>query len=246
MIDTHCHVDLFADPLGIARTLEQDLSMCVAVTMLPSHFEMARRHLNTFQRVIPALGLHPLRAREAQARGEIHDFKKLAAAAGFIGEIGIDGSAEGKATLALQKELFGQAICSIQPGAFVTVHSRAAWSETLELLRIHRLGPICFHYFTGGIEGTKAVLAEGHFLSVNHRMIAPESRHRQVAAGLPRERVLVETDAPFLGNTNPVAQLEKVYGFFAEVWQADLTRTKELIRQNFLRCRTVKAETMIA
>jgi TatD DNase family protein len=239
MIDTHCHVDLFADPLGIARTLERDLSMCVAVTMLPSQFELARRHLIPFKRVIPGLGLHPLRVREAQR--EIHLFQKLAAGAKFIGEIGIDGSAEGKATLALQKELFAEAISSIQPDTFVTVHSRGAWRETLELLTTHGRGPVCFHYFTGGMDGSKTLLAAGHYLSVNYRMIASDSRHRLVVAGLPRERVLVETDAPFLSRNDPVAQLKTVYDFFAGAWQIEVTRAQEQIRQNFLRCRTIKA-----
>ena len=237
MIDTHCHVDLFADPLVTARTLERDLSMCVAVTMLPSHYVVGQRHLSAFRRVIGALGLHPLRAREA--RKEIQQFTRLAAAAKFIGEIGLDGSAEGKPTLPLQKELFEEAICSIPVGAFVTVHSRGAWRETLDLLRSRRVGPVCFHYFTGGGEGAKEVLAEGHFLSINHRMVALDGRHRQIAADLRRDRVLIESDAPFLGE-DPLAQLEMVYNFFADAWQLDVNQVRMIVRENFSRCRTAK------
>ena len=236
MIDTHCHVDLFTDPVETARMLDRELSMCVAVTMLPSHFEMGHRHLSVFHRVVCALGLHPLRAHEG--RGEIQRFIDLAETVKFIGEIGLDGSAEGKASLGLQKELFVQAIRSIRPGAFVTVHSRGAWRETLELLRTNRVGPVCFHYFTGGANGAEAILAEGHFLSINQRMIKLGSRHRLLASELPRDRVLIETDAPFLGKSDPVKQLEAVYSFFSEAWQSDPLHVRNLVRENFTRCRT--------
>ena len=232
MIDTHCHIDLFSDPLGTARTLERELSLCVAVTMLPSHFTLAQQHLAPFERVIASLGLHPLRIREA--RTEIELFTRLAKTSRFFGEIGLDGSPEGKATLALQKELFTEAICAIPAGAFVTVHSRGAWRETLELLRTHHIGPVCFHYFTGGMEGAKAVLAEGHFLSINHRMIRSSYRHRSLAESLPRERVLVETDGPFLGK-QPLTQLKAVYQFLTETWQTDAV---EVVRRNFALCCT--------
>lgn len=238
MIDTHCHVDLFPDPVGVARLLERELSACVAVTMLPSHFEMARRHLAGFRRVRPALGLHPLRARKG--RPEIPRFRNLARSAEFIGEIGIDGSSEGRSTLEAQKENFAEIAASIQAGAFVTVHSRGAWRETLEGLKLTNLRPVCFHYFTGGTEGAKAVLSEGHYFSVNHRMIAPDSRHREMIAALPRVRVLVETDGPFLGAA-PVEQLESVYRFLELTWQLDSGATRQLVRENFSRCRTTKA-----
>ncbi len=241
MIDTHCHVDLFTDPVGTARKLERELTTCVAVTMLPSHFEMGQRHLVAFQRVVGALGLHPLRAHEA--RKEIERFTTLAAKTNFIGEIGLDGSAQGKSSLALQKELFTESICSIRPGAFVTVHSRGAWSETLDLLRTHGVGPVCFHYFTGGVEGARAVLAEGHYFSVNYRMVSQGNRHRLVVAEMPRERVLIETDAPFLGNGDPVAQLGTVYRFFEDVWRMDSNNVRMTVRENFCRCRITESKS---
>ncbi len=235
MIDTHCHVDLFPDPVGVARLLEREVEACVAVTMLPSHFEMAQRHLTAFRRTTPALGLHPLRSREGHR--EIQRFKNLARSAEFIGEIGIDGSPQGRPTLEAQKDNFAEVVASIQRGAFVTVHSRGAWRETLEGLKVARVGPVCFHYFIGGAEAAKTVLADGHYLSINHRMVASESRHRAMVAALPRDRVLPETDGPFLGAA-PIRQLESVYRFLGQAWNLDSLETRELIRQNFARCRT--------
>ncbi len=238
MIDTHCHVDLFPDPIKACRKLDRDLSACVAVTMLPSHFEMGRQHIEPFVGVRAALGLHPLRAGEA--RREIRKFVRLARDCEFIGEIGLDGSIEGKATLELQKELFAEAIGALAPGAFVTVHSRAAWQETLRRLRAQNVGPVCFHYCTGGQEAIDEILAQGHYLSVNGRMIGPKSRHRNIVEKLPLDRVLVESDAPFLGETDPALQIAEVYGFLAETWRMDRRGTEQLIKDNFRRCRLAR------
>ncbi len=72
MIDTHCHVDLYEDPVGLARKIEGAQSQCVAVTMLPSHFRLGLPHLAALSSVHAALGLHPLRAKEGEC--ELDDF----------------------------------------------------------------------------------------------------------------------------------------------------------------------------
>ena len=238
MIDTHCHVDLFPEPLQTCRKLSKDLSECVAVTMLPSHFEVGQHHIKPFKGIKAALGLHPLRAHEAKR--EIKKFVSLARNCEFIGEVGLDGSMEGRASLALQKELFTEAISAFAMGTFVTVHSRAAWQDTLNLLRTQSVGPVCFHYCTGGQEAVDEILAQGHFLSVNIRMIEPMSRHRSIVAELPKDRVLVESDAPFLSKTDATSQIAAVYKFFAEIWHLDSYRVNQLVEDNFRRCRIAK------
>ena len=64
MIDTHCHVDLYDAPLEVANEAETMQVKTIAVTYLPTHFRQAQSHLRTFRYVKPALGLHPLAAKD--------------------------------------------------------------------------------------------------------------------------------------------------------------------------------------
>ena len=62
MLDTHCHIDLYPNPHAIARAVERQKILTIAVTNLPSHFEVGLPHLRGFRQIRPALGLHPLMA----------------------------------------------------------------------------------------------------------------------------------------------------------------------------------------
>lgn len=66
LIDSHCHIDLFDDPIALIQEFERSHMCCVMTTMLPSHFQMALPHVKQFKNIFPALGLHPLRVQEGR------------------------------------------------------------------------------------------------------------------------------------------------------------------------------------
>jgi TatD DNase family protein len=236
MLDSHCHVDLLSNPVDRAREFNRALSVCVAVTYLPEHFELARKHLVGFPKVVPGLGMHPLHA--AKAHTQLSLFRSLAKSVRFIGEVGLDASVEGRSTLALQKKIFTEVAAAVQPGSFVTVHSRNAWQETFQTLSEHGLGPVCFHYFTAGAAAAETVAAKGHYFSVNRRMLDPAGRHAEVVRRMPSHRVLVESDAPFLGERTVLQDLDAVYRHLAALWQVGLDQAIQQVRNNFDQCRT--------
>ncbi|MBP8255808.1 MAG: TatD family hydrolase [Opitutaceae bacterium] len=236
MLDSHCHVDLLSNPIDRAREFDRMLSACVAVTYVPEHFELARKHLAAFPRVVPGLGAHPLHA--SRAFSQLTRFCTLAESARFIGEVGLDASREGKPSLALQKKVFAGVAAAVQPGSFVTVHSRDAWEETLQILVDHGLGPVCFHYFTAGAPAVETLAEKGHYFSVNRRMMDPAGRHIEAVGRMPRHRVLVESDAPFLGERAILQDLDAVYRLLAALWQVNLYQAIHQVRHNFAQCRT--------
>lgn len=236
MLDSHCHVDLLANPVDRARELNQALSVCVAVTYLPEHFELARKHLVGFPNVVPSLGMHPLHATKAYT--QLSRFRSLAESARFIGEVGLDASTEGRSSLVLQKKIFAEVAAAVRPGSFVTVHSRNAWQETFQTLMENGLGPVCFHYFTAGAAAAETVAEEGHYFSVNRRMLNPTGRHAEAVSRMPRHRVLVESDAPFLGERTILQDLDEVYRHLAALWQVGVDQAIQQIRNNFEQCRT--------
>lgn len=233
MIDTHCHVDLYDDPIGVVQKIERMQTQCVAVTMLPSHYRLGLPHLAAFDNVHAALGLHPLRVSEAE--GELDDFISLSKGCRFIGEIGLDFSREGRSTKSRQVEVLDQILPSVKGGKFVTVHSREAVPTLLQMLTEKEIGSVCFHFFTAGPGTAIDAIDAGHFFSFNRRML--KGRHSDLLDAVPRDRVLVESDGPFLTKA-PVTATKDAYSLIAEHWSIPLSETVEIITQNFKACRT--------
>lgn len=234
MIDTHIHIDLFKDPIGASKLLNSSLWAAVAVTMLPSHYSLSIKHLSRYSRIYPAIGAHPLRAREAarelpQWLNEFHSAK-------FIGEIGLDRSKEGKPTFDQQIDVFKLVLRQISAGSFVTVHSRSAENETLNLLNDMSVGPACFHYFTGGKEALQKVIDSGHYISINHKILN-SAKHRTMVNSIPEDKLLLESDAPFLG-LRPVEQLRTTAEEIAKLRAVDTESVISSTCDNFQRCRT--------
>ncbi|WP_052573342.1 TatD family hydrolase [Haloferula sp. BvORR071] len=235
MIDTHCHIDLHDRPLDAISKFTSRQMECVSVTMLPSHYKLSLPHLEAYDNIHASLGLHPLRAREGKR--ELAQFIQLAKAAEYIGEIGLDFSRDGKSTRALQEEMFAEVLPSLKGGKFVSVHSRESAKKLLEMLSEARVAPVCFHYFTGAPSLAQEVIQAGHYMSFNLRMLT--GRHKSLLSQVPAERVLIESDAPFL-TESPHLAVANAYSTVAKHWGITLPEAEGLISRNFLRCRTAR------
>ena len=170
MIDTHCHIDLYDNPLEVAAAAEKLAVRTVAVTYLPSHFLLASKHLTGFKHVRPALGLHPLAVKDHE--------REL----GLFAECSICGIYRGgrsrffgpnKASKLAQEKSFATVVKHIKKASkFVTIHSRGAEDTVLEMLRNGGAGPVVFHWFSGSKRQLSNLLDFGHRISVNTSMIA--------------------------------------------------------------------------
>jgi len=236
LIDTHCHIDFFDNPISTAQAYERTRTRCIMATMLPSHFRAAITHLSRFRSVRRALGIHPLRADEGSR--EVTMFRNLVNEVEYIGEIGLDLSKEGIATKKQQFDIVMCVLRYLNPGKFVTVHSRNAHEELARLLEDNQVGPVCFHYFIGGTRAAREIAEKGHYFSINHRML--RSKHREILDAVPREKILVESDGPFL-TKRPLAVIEYVYDKLSEIWKIDRDQVEKLVVSNFDKCRTAAA-----
>lgn len=194
LTDTHCHVDQFDSPESLVRECSGKGIAVVAVTNLPAHYEIARQHLAGIPNIYPALGLHPLTVAKHEA--EVERFLWLAPNADYIGEVGLDFSFEGRGSKHLQIEVFNRLLsCLVDRPRFITVHSRRAEKETLECLIKAGLHKAVFHWYSGSLKGAEAILAAGHYFSINPGMIAARSFPSLIKL-LPRNRILLESDGP--------------------------------------------------
>ncbi len=196
MIDAHCHIDAYADPYETALLIERSRILTIAVTNLPSAFEAAYPHVRSLRSLRLAVGLHPLLA-EAHAR-ERAQFATCLKRTSYVGEVGLDFSAEGMATRDLQIESFQYVLGLVkQQPKFVTIHSRRAEAMVLDLVEAAGVRPVVFHWFSGPLKQLDRLLAQGHFCSVNPAMLRSRNG-KSIIERLSPDRVLTETDGPFV------------------------------------------------
>lgn len=197
MIDFHCHLDLYPDPHALADECRRRGLYVLSVTTTPSAWEGTRKLARRGDRIRTALGLHPQIAHER--RGELPLFDKLLAGTQYVGEIGLDGSPELRAQWETQLAVFDHILqaCAEAGGRIMSIHSRRAAGHVLDGLETHpRAGTAILHWFSGSARELDRAIALGCWFSVGPAMLNGE-RGRRLAAKMPRERVLTETDGPF-------------------------------------------------
>ena len=234
MIDTHCHLDLYPRPTAIAQAAEKAGVGTIIVTNLPSAFEKAAPHVRQFKKLRLALGLHPLVA--AQHAGEREKFARMVGDTFYIGEVGLDFSPQAYATKDIQIDSFRFVLEKLADAPkFVTLHSRRAEAQVLEMLREVGRSPVVFHWYSGPIKTLNAAVEAGHFFSINPAMTLSPNGQKIIAA-LPPELVLTETDGPFVKIGNRVAvpsDVRVVEEYLANVWGVSYAEANSKIKHNF-------------
>lgn len=195
MIDAHCHFDMIPQPEAYIRQKEQMGDIVIGMTNLPSHFQMGQPHLKGYRHIRLALGLHPLRAVEGKTQLTL--FRRLVDQTSYIGEIGLDFSKVGVATKDEQIVVLREVLTAIRgKNKIVSVHSRRAEKELLSLLCEYEIKNVIFHWYSGPVEIIPSILGKGYYFSVNEAMCLSQ-KGRKIIDGIPKERILTETDAPY-------------------------------------------------
>jgi len=200
MIDTHAHLD--ACDVPATGLLERARSVGVTrVVTVGTGIESCRRALTIADAepgVVAALGIDPHRAAtgEAERVGELRELLAHPRAVA-VGETGLDGH-HGADTLSEQRVLFdAQLALAEELDLPVVIHSRAASPETADALAPFR-GTVVLHCFSEP-ELLEPALERGYYVSFAGNVTYPKAQELAEAAGrVPLDRLLVETDAPYL------------------------------------------------
>jgi TatD DNase family protein len=165
-------------------------------------------------------------------------FNERVAKTSFIGEIGLDFSREGFATKERQLNSFEFVLkCLKGKPKFVTVHSRQAEQAVLDLVSAQYGHAIVFHWYTGTHKVLDLALQQGHFFSINPAMTLSKKGLATIAR-IPRERMLTESDGPFvtIGSRTVVpADVRVVEQKVAEIWSTDSATVRRTVAENFRR-----------
>ncbi len=236
MLDTHCHIDLYPNPHAVVKAVERQKILTIAVTNLPSHFEIGQPHLLGFQQIRQALGLHPLMAEHHKK--ERPKFKQLLSKTSYIGEIGLDFSKAGQDTKNIQIESLRFVFKQIQDRPrFVSLHSRGAESKVLELLEEFNIQGAVFHWYSGSVTVLDQIVQSGYYFSVNPAMTRSK-KGRNIIDRIPLDRILTESDGPHIQLRNqPVRPIDikGVLEVLGDIWEMPFQEADGQVWSNFMK-----------
>jgi len=197
MIDFHCHLDLYPDPMKVVRECANRRLYVLSVTTTPSAWSQTNALASGHDRIRTALGLHPELARER--RHELALFDQLLPEVRYVGEVGLDGSPEFRDRWQDQLAAFEHilAACRSAGGRIMSIHSRRAVSAVLDRLQTFSdSGTPVLHWYSGGVRDLRRAIDLGCWFSVGPGMLFSD-KGRTLVAGMPPNRVLTESDGPF-------------------------------------------------
>ena len=234
MIDTHCHIDQYKNPEKVLENCDRSGMIVLAMTNLPSHFEMGYQHVLPYKKIRLALGMHPLYAEEHAKEFPI--FLRNLSKTSYIGEVGLDFSREGYSTKEIQVDNFKKILDSLAgKKKILSLHSRRAEKEVLHNLVAKKVKGAIFHWYSGPVTLINDICQAGYFLSVNPSMIKSESGCK-IVDRIPKSHILTETDGPFTkvdGRQTEPTDVRLVYQYLATLWDKDIQEVTDTIYTNF-------------
>ena len=238
LIDFHCHLDLYPDPVAVVKAVKAAGTYVLSVTTTPSAYAGTAALAEPGGRIRTALGLHPEIA--AARRSELPLFHRLLPEVAYVGEVGLDGSPPHRETLAIQAEVLHEILdaCAAAGGRTISLHSRGAADMLLDMLEFEPLaGRFVLHWFSAKPALVERAAEMGCWFSVGPTMMSSRSGRMAVDA-MPTDRVLPETDGPF-GSLEGVA-LEpggggRIYRDYADLKRMTQGEAERIMTSNF-RC----------
>lgn len=249
MTDSHCHLDdARFDPdrqavLERARAAGVTLALTIGSGDGPPDLEVATRLAEQVPWLYATVGVHPHEASKADTTA-LDRVEKLCAHPKVlaVGEIGLDYHYD-HSPRQVQREVFAaQLAIAERAGKPVVIHTREAWRDTVDVLRGCWEGNGVMHCFSGGWNEAVESLDLGFYVSFAGILTFPKAGAlRETAARLPLDRLLIETDAPYLapvphrGKRNEPAFVVHTAQALADARSAPLEEIVAQTTANFVR-----------
>jgi TatD DNase family protein len=250
IIDSHCHldrVDLAAfggsieKMLAHAKTLSVSEFLCVCIDL--EHFENVLNLAQNHPQIYASVGVHPCELNgEDPSVAQLLDLAKNDKIIA-IGETGLDYFHVEKASADWQRARFRRHIqASNQSGKPLIIHTRQAKSDTLKIMNEENAKAGVMHCFSEDWATAKAALDLGFYISFSGIITFKNAQDlRDVAKKVPAERLLIETDSPYLtpvpyrGKPNSPAYTYYVAEKLAEIRDVSIEEIARTTTQNFKR-----------
>lgn len=248
LVDSHCHLDFpdFDDQHDelIARARAQGVTRMVTICTRLGNEPAVRALADRFDEIYYAAGVHPMYAAE-EPLTRVDQLVALAEHPKFvgIGETGLDYHYSADSAAIQAESLRVHIEAARQTGLPLIIHSRDADADMARILsEEHAAGPYScvMHCYTSGPELAETALSLGFYLSMSGITAFPKSTDiRAIFAAAPRDRILVETDAPYLapppyrGKRNEPSYVAKTAARAAELFEMTPAEFATLTSANF-------------
>lgn len=255
--DVHAHLTnpkLHADVAGVVeRALAAGVTTIVSNGLNPHDNAEVARLAATYPAVRPAFGLYPVDAvlpemraagveypregPECSSEEGVAFVREHVQQAFAVGEIGLDGYWVPEPFWAKQEEVFCSLVkIAMDANKAIIIHTRKREKRTFELLRELGATRVDWHCFGGKVKLAREIAEYGHTFSIPANARRSESFTRMLQT-LPRERLLFETDCPYLarvpGEGSEPADVAETARYAAELWQTDLASVTRQVEDNF-------------
>lgn len=234
VVDAHCHIDLYPDPAAVLARAEAAAVRTIAVTNAPASFPRMTQLVSSCRFVRAAIGLHPETISASEI--DLAPFWEHLPATRYVGEIGLDYVTQDRNVRESQRRVFAAIVerCGEAGDKILTIHSRRAAAPVLQVIGGSFPGRFILHWFSGSVRDLERAVEAGAFFSVNPAMIRSASGNRLVAS-IPRDRVLTETDGPFVMVRDRPAEPKDtalVVNALARIWSVEPSAASAVIRAN--------------
>lgn len=251
LIDTHCHLDFkdFAEERDqiIQRALDAGVKQMITISTRVKKFDQIKALADSYEQVFCSVGVHPNNAHEepditAEELVELSTHAKCVA----IGEAGLDyfydyAPPDVQAT-GLRRHIAAARITGLP----LVIHARAADEDMISILREEAAKgafPFVLHCFSSGPELARVGVELGGYISFSGILTFPKSEDiREIAKSVPHDRLLVETDAPYLapkkwrGKRNEPSYVVNTAEVLAETIGVSKEEIAEITTENAFRC----------
>lgn len=237
LVDTHFHLDLYPDPSPVIDAIERESVATIAVTNAPFLFHHTRELCRRSPLLFPALGMHP---ELVHSHGnQIDQFRQLMMDTRFIGEVGLDYVTSDRSDRDHQKKVFEKILgwCTDAGDKILTVHSRRSAADVVAAIGDRFAGTVILHWFSGALRDLRTAVANGLYISVNPAMVRSNQGMRLISE-IPRDRLLTETDGPFVTVARVPATPGSVWHVceaLAVLWNCEADEVADIVRANFQR-----------
>jgi len=250
LVDSHCHLD--DSQFDVDREAVIERALCGGITRMlaigtgegPPDLEAAIRIADKYDEVYATAGIHPQYAPKAAPEHlkRVEEVLRHPKCVG-LGEIGLDYYWKPYDKDQQQSIFLEQLRIAQDARKPIIIHTRDAWEDTIALLREHWAAtglPCILHCFSGGPDQAKRAVELGFFVSFAGIVTYPKAVGVQEAAKVvPSDRLLVETDAPYLapvphrGKRNEPAFVMHTANRIAELREEEPARLAQATTANF-------------
>jgi TatD DNase family protein len=243
LIDTHVHLE---DIENLDEALERaEVARVTAVVTMGADNESnnwvlneSTKHGRHGLKIYSALGIHPGWIDVSRVVADIQFIENNISKVTAVGEIGLDywykAVRKDEEKKAIQRDTFRRLLeIAEKNGKPVSIHSRGAWTDCVNITVESSVKKAVFHWFTGSSDDLKRLLDQGYYVSATPAA-AYSKEHRATIENAPLERILLETDSPvsYKGEPADPSHVLKALAAVAELKKEKQDKVSEATTEN--------------